>query len=72
MAQMPRGEPRSVPDPYGELYDEMLRRERQKKQLAEAKFAPWEESPSAVLLTATGSRGRPAAKLIRNPAGLLR
>ena len=28
MAQMPRGEPRSVPDPAGEQYDEMVRRQK--------------------------------------------
>lgn len=32
MAQMPRGEPRSVPDPAGEQYDGMLRLERLKEQ----------------------------------------
>jgi hypothetical protein len=36
MAQMPRGEPRSVPDPAGELYDEMNRQKRLKEQRAEA------------------------------------
>ena len=36
MAQMPRGEPRSVPDPAGEQYDEMIRQERLKRQRAEA------------------------------------
>jgi hypothetical protein len=36
MAQMPRGEPRSVPDPAGELYDEMIRKERLKRRQAEA------------------------------------
>jgi len=36
MAQMPRGEPRSVPDPAGELYDESLRQQRLKRQRAEA------------------------------------
>lgn len=36
MAAMPRGEPRSVPDPAGEKYDEMLRQERLKRQRAEA------------------------------------
>ena len=36
MAQMPRGEPRSVPDPAGDQYDEMIRRERLKRQRTEA------------------------------------
>lgn len=36
MAQMPRGEPRSVPDPAGELYNEMIRQERLKRERAEA------------------------------------
>ena len=36
MAQMPRGEPRSVPDAAGEQYDEMIRRERLKRERAEA------------------------------------
>ncbi len=40
MAQMPRGEPRSIPDPDGELYDEMLRRERLKRAIAEANVQP--------------------------------
>ncbi|WP_337187722.1 DNA/RNA non-specific endonuclease [Phenylobacterium sp.] len=35
MAAMPRGTPRSVPNPVGELYDEMMRQERLKKQAAE-------------------------------------
>jgi len=35
MAQMPRGEPRSVPDPAGEWYDAMLRGEANKRQRAE-------------------------------------
>ena len=35
MAQMPRGEPRSVPDPAGEQYDAMIRRERLKTRGAE-------------------------------------
>jgi hypothetical protein len=37
MAYMPRGEPRSVPDPDGELYDEMIRQERQRAEAAEAR-----------------------------------
>jgi hypothetical protein len=42
MAQMPRGEPRSVPDPAGDQYDEMIRQERLKRQRAEAVPAkPW-------------------------------
>jgi len=36
MAQMPRGEPRSVPDPAGERYDEMIRQERLKRGRADA------------------------------------
>jgi len=36
MAQMPRGEPRSVPDPVGDQYDEMLRQQRMKSQRAES------------------------------------
>lgn len=36
MAQMPKGEPRSVPDPAGEQYDEMLRLERAKKPRVQA------------------------------------
>ena len=39
MAQMPRGEPRSVPDPAGEQYDEMIRQERLKRERAEAAAA---------------------------------
>jgi hypothetical protein len=39
MARMPRGEPRSVPDPDGERYDEMIRQERLKKERAEAAAA---------------------------------
>lgn len=39
MARMPRGEPRSVPDPDGERYDEMIRQERLKKKRAEAAAA---------------------------------
>jgi hypothetical protein len=39
MAQMPRGEPRSVPDPAGEKYDEMIRYEQWKKQRADAAWA---------------------------------
>ncbi len=40
MARMPRGEPRSVPDPDGERYDEMLRQENLKKARAEARAVP--------------------------------
>jgi hypothetical protein len=36
MAQMPRGEPRSVPDPAGDQYDAMIQQERVKRQRAEA------------------------------------
>lgn len=36
MGQMPRGEPRSVPDPAGELNEEMIRRERKKRERAAA------------------------------------
>ncbi len=32
MAKMPRGEPRSVPDPAGDLYDEWVRRKRAQEQ----------------------------------------
>lgn len=39
MALMPRGEPRSVPDPEGDLYDEMIRQEREKRRRAEAAAA---------------------------------
>lgn len=35
MARMPAGQPRSVPDPEGEAYEEMLRRERLKRNRAE-------------------------------------
>jgi hypothetical protein len=35
MARMPRGEPRSVPDPVGEQYDEMIRQERLRQQRGE-------------------------------------
>lgn len=45
MAQMPRGEPRSVPDPEGEQYDEMLRRVRLNRERAEAAAA----KPTALL-----------------------
>lgn len=45
MAQMPKGEPRSVPDPAGEQYDEMIRQERLKRARAEAAAA--EPEPSA-------------------------
>ena len=33
---MPQGDPRPVPDPDGDLYDEMIRRERQRRERAEA------------------------------------
>jgi len=39
MAQMPRGEPRTVPDPAGDQYDEMLREEWQRRRRAEAAAA---------------------------------
>ena len=39
MAQMPRGGPRSVPDPAGEKYDAMNRRVRMKRERAEAAAA---------------------------------
>jgi hypothetical protein len=39
MARMPRGEPRSVPDPAGNQYDEMMRQERLKRQRAETAAA---------------------------------
>lgn len=35
MARMPSGEPRSVPDPDGEAYDQMLLEERRKRKQAE-------------------------------------
>lgn len=35
MARMPAGQPRSVPDPHGEAYEEMLRGERLKRNRAE-------------------------------------
>lgn len=35
MAQMPKGQPRSVPDPAGDRYDAMIREENLKKQRAE-------------------------------------
>lgn len=47
MAKMPLGEPRSVPDPDGELYDEMLKTERLKLQQDQAGAKP------------TGSVGHP-------------
>jgi hypothetical protein len=39
MSQMPRGEPRSVPDPDGEQYDEMLRQEGLNARVAEARYS---------------------------------
>ena len=39
MAQMPRGEPRSVPDPAGEKYDAMNRRVRMKRERDEVAAA---------------------------------
>lgn len=36
MAQMPKGGPRSVPDPAGERYDEMNTQDRLKRERAEA------------------------------------
>jgi hypothetical protein len=36
MAQMPRGNPRSVPDPAGDQYDEIFRQERLKRDREEA------------------------------------
>jgi hypothetical protein len=39
MARMPKGGPRSVPDPEGERYDEMIRQERLKRERAEAAVA---------------------------------
>ncbi|MFL5298466.1 MAG: DNA/RNA non-specific endonuclease [Phenylobacterium sp.] len=62
MAQMPRGEPRSVPDPAGEQYDEMLRQERLKKAIAEADFFPGSESFSP--------NGEPVGTLPRVAQGL--
>lgn len=46
MAQMPKGEPRSVPDPVGEQYNEMIRQERLKRQRAEAAAA--RQTPNSV------------------------
>jgi len=46
MARMPLGQPRSVPDPEGEAYDEMLRQERLKRDRAEQ--APGGRSQSSV------------------------
>lgn len=40
MARMPSGEPRSVPDPDGERYDEMLRQESLKKARAQGRAVP--------------------------------
>ena len=37
MALMPRGEPRSVPDPDGDAYDKMIRQERLKRDRAEGR-----------------------------------
>lgn len=46
MAQMPRGEPRSVPDPEGERYDEMMRQGRLKDaQPAAARPPPVDFGP---------------------------
>lgn len=39
MAQMPKGGPRSVPDPAGEHYDEMIRQERLNRERAEGSAA---------------------------------
>jgi hypothetical protein len=44
---MPRGEPRSVPDPAGEQYDAMIRQERQKRQRAEGVSANRNLPPTA-------------------------
>ena len=43
MAQMPRGEPQSVPNPVGDLYDDMLRR----KRLQDERSATLDRSRSA-------------------------
>jgi hypothetical protein len=45
MAQMPKGEPRSAPDPVGEQYDEMIRQKKLKEQRAEASAATPPASP---------------------------
>ena len=45
MGQMPRGEPRTVPNPVGDLYDAMVRQERLKRQRTEAPATP--ATPSA-------------------------
>lgn len=63
MAQMPRGKPRSVPDPAGELYDTMLRQERVKRERAEVATA--NSLPS--LNAETFSRSRTLESLRRQP-----
>lgn len=48
MAEMPRGEPRSVPDLEGELYDDWVRRNREAEQRAfeQASRSRWAGSPA--------------------------
>ncbi len=48
MARMPRGEPQSVPDPAGDMYDDWVRRKRAAEQLAAARQSenPWLGSPA--------------------------
>lgn len=54
MAQMPRGEPRSVPDPAGEQYDEMIRQEKLRRLRAEEgltrppPFSPFDRGVAAL------------------------
>ena len=47
MAQMPRGEPRSVPDPLGDLVEATSRRERLKRERAEDAAAGASRSPNS-------------------------
>lgn len=42
MAQMPKGKPRSVPDPVGDQYDEVMRQDRRRREAAELEQGkPW-------------------------------
>lgn len=42
MAQMPKGKPRSVPDPDGDRYDEVVRQDRRRREAVElAQGKPW-------------------------------
>lgn len=56
MAQMPRGEPRSVPDRAGDQYDEMIRLERRRKLRAEAGAVKPTPPQCAVPLSRFGRR----------------